>query len=106
MGRMVIVSYVPKPGMQAALMAAVRKHLHVLRAWGLATERSAIVMRAADGSLVEIFEWRSAEAIAQAHSNPAVQALWAEFGAACDFRPLAALPECQQFFAEFEPVEL
>jgi len=48
------------------------------------TDKPGYVMRAGDGTIVEGFEWRSAEAIAQAHNNPAVQALWAEFGAACD----------------------
>lgn len=64
------------------------------------------MMRAADGTILEVFEWRSAEAIANAHSTPAVQALWAEFGAACDDRPLNALAECQQKFAEFESVSI
>jgi hypothetical protein len=106
MGRFVIVAYAPKPGMADQLIAAVRKHLQVLRAEGLVTDRPASVMRAADGTIVEVFEWRTAEAIAEAHSNPAVQALWAEFGAACDYRPLQSLAECQQLFAEFEPVAL
>jgi hypothetical protein len=106
MGRFVIVAYSPKPGMADALMAAVRKHLRVLRAEDLVTDRPASVMRAADGTVVEVFEWRSAEAIARAHATPAVQALWAEFGAACDYRPLGGLAECQQLFAEFEPVAL
>nr|UXE45603.1 hypothetical protein Hi04_10k_c5016_00012 [uncultured bacterium] len=106
MGRFVIVNYVPKPGMSAALMATVHKHLQVLRAADLVTDRPAYVMRAADGSIVEVFEWRSAEAIATAHSTPEVQALWEEFGAACDYRPLKELAECQQLFAEFEPIAL
>jgi hypothetical protein len=55
---------------------------------------------------VEVFEWRSAEAIARAHDTPAVQALWAEFGQACDYKPLASLPECHHLFAEFEAVNL
>ena len=70
------------------------------------TDRPASVMRAADGTILEVFEWRSAEAIQQAHGNPAVQALWAEFGAACDYTPLANLAEAQQMFAEFEAVQL
>jgi hypothetical protein len=53
-----------------------------------------------------MFEWRSAEAIQQAHANPAVQALWAEFGEACDYTPLARLKESQQMFAEFEAVSV
>ena len=106
MGRFVIVAYAPKPGMAHNLLAAVRKHLQVLQAEELVTDRPAYVMRAADGTIVEVFEWRSADAIARAHTLPTVQALWAEFAAACDFRPLSGLAECQQLFAEFEPVAL
>lgn len=106
MGRFVIVAYAPKPGMVDHLLAAVRKHLQVLRTEELVTDRPAYVMRAADGTIVEVFEWRSAEAIAKAHTLEAVQALWAEFGAAYDYRPLTGLAECQQLFAEFEPVPL
>src|SRR5262245_4494410 len=106
MGRFVIVAYSPKPGMAGRLLAAVRKHLQVLGEAGLVTDRPAYVMRAADGTVLEVFEWRSAGAIAQAHATPAVQALWAEFAAACDYRPLSGLAECQQLFAEFEPVVL
>jgi hypothetical protein len=105
MGRFVIVAYIPKAGQQA-LLAAVKKHLQVLHVEGLVTDKPGYVMRAADGTIVEVFEWRSAEAIAQAHTNPAVAALWAEFGAACDYTPLARLNEAQQMFAEFEAVSL
>ncbi len=106
MGRFVIVAYAPKPGMGAALELAIEKHLRVLREEGLVTERSASVMRAADGTILEVFEWRSAEAIREAHGNPAVQALWGEFGAACDYRPLSTIAEAQQLFAEFESVDV
>lgn len=106
MGRFVIVAYKPKAHKEAQLLAAVRKHLQVLQAEGLITDRPGYVMAAADGSIVEVFEWRSAEAIRQAHNNPAVQALWAEFGAACDYVPLATLTEAQQMFAEFDSVDL
>jgi quinol monooxygenase YgiN len=106
MGRFVIVAYTPKPGQQKALLAAVKKHLQVLHAEKLVTDKTGYVMRAADGTIVEVFEWRSAESIQQAHTNPAVQALWGEFGAACDYTPLARLKESQQMFAEFEAVAL
>jgi quinol monooxygenase YgiN len=106
MGRFVIVAYAPKPGKAEQLLAAVRKHLQVLRTENLVTDRPAYVMRAADGTILEVFEWRSAEAIAKAHLTPAVQALWAEFGAACDYRPLSGIAEFQQMFAEFDPVVL
>ena len=106
MGRFVIVAYTPKPGREQQLMAAVKKHLDVLRAEQLVTEAPGCVMRARDGSIVEVFEWRSADAITQAHANAAVQALWGEFGAACDYTPLATLAESREMFAEFDAVAL
>ncbi len=102
MGRFVIVAYKPKSGQEEGLAIAVEKHLRVLRAEKLVTEKSACVMRASDGTVVEVFEWLSSEAIAKAHTNPAIQALWSEFAAVCDYVPLASLIEAQQMFAEFE----
>jgi hypothetical protein len=34
-----------------------------------------------------------------------VQALWAEFGEACDYVPIASVPEAQHIFSEFEALE-
>ncbi len=106
MGRFVIVAYKAKSGKEAALLTAVEKHLRVLRSEQLVTDKPAYVMRASDGTIIEVFEWLSAEAIEKAHNNAAVQALWDEFAAACDYVPLASLEESQRMFAEFEPVSL
>ena len=105
MGRSVIVAYKPKPGKDRELIAAVHKHLEILREQDLVTNRPAHVMRAGDGTVVEVFEWLSADAIAQAHTNPAVQTLWQEFSEACDYVPLATLGEAQQLFAEFDSID-
>ena len=102
MGRFVIVAYRPKPGCERLLDAVVAKHLRVLAAEGLITDREGYVMRGGDGTIVEVFEWRSADAIAQAHGNPAVGALWGEFAAVCDYVPLATVAEAQNLFAEFD----
>ena len=75
MGRVVIAAFKPKPGQQAALHAVVARHWRVLQAESLVTERPRSVMQSADGTVIEVFERRSAEAIAQAHNNPAVLAL-------------------------------
>lgn len=106
MGRFAIVAYTPKSGKEHQLLVAVRKHVQVLRAEQLVTDKPAYVMRAGNGTIVEVFEWRSTEAIKQAHGNPAVNALWAEFGAACDFTPLTKLAETHQMFAEFDAIQL
>lgn len=105
MGRFVMVAYKPKADKHQELLDAVREHLEVLRSHQFVTARPAYVMQAGDGTILEVFEWQSADAINRAHSNPAVQALWAKFGAACDYVPLASVAECQQMFAEFDAVE-
>ena len=105
MGRMVIVGYRPKPGMDAALTALAGRHWSVLRSQALVTERAPLLMRATDGTVVEVFEWLCAESIGRAHSNAAVQALWSEFAAVCDYVPVGQLPEATQLFAEFEPLQ-
>jgi hypothetical protein len=102
MGRFVIVAYRPKEGCADRLDAVVAKHLRILREQGLITDHEGYVMRAGDGTVVEVFEWRSEAAIEEAHGNAAVGALWAEFGAVCDYVPLASLPQSQQMFAEFD----
>jgi hypothetical protein len=104
MGRFVIAVYKPRAGCEDKLLAAVRRHAGVLRAEGLISGKPAHAMRAVDGTVVEVFEWLSTAAIERAHSNPAVQALWAEFGEACDYVPIASVPEAQQIFSEFEAV--
>jgi len=79
MGSISVACYKPRPGCEEALLELVRNHLPPLRAQGLVTERTSIVMRTANGTIVEIFEWVSQEAIAGAHKNPAVLDLWKRF---------------------------
>lgn len=106
MGRFAIVAYRARPGREELLLEAVRDHLTVLRGEGLATDRPRQVMRAADGTVVEVFEWKSAEAMRDAHENAAVKALWERFERACEYTPLRELNECGQLFAEFEALDL
>jgi hypothetical protein len=61
-------------------------------------------MRTADGTLVEVFEWVSQEAIAGAHQNPAVLELWKRFEAVSSFETPANLPEFQKMFSHFEAI--
>jgi hypothetical protein len=106
MGQFVIAAFKPKPGMHPQLAAAVEKHWRVLRAENLVTDRPRYAMQAEDGTMIEVFEWQSVQAIEQAHRTLAVTALWAEFESACESIPLAALPEAQHPFSEFTPVAL
>ncbi len=105
MGDIVIAAYRPKAGQDAALLQLVKAHVPLLRRLGLATDRPATAMRAKDGTIVEVFEWHTG-AIAAAHENPDVLALWAKYDAVCDHVPLHDLPEARTLFAEFEPIDL
>jgi len=105
MGRIVIVAYKPKPGKAGELKELTKIHVPRLRAEGLVTNREAIIMEAADGTVVEVFEWLSADAIRQAHANPVVHQLWAEYAEVCDYINLSSLAEVGNMFAEFNAVD-
>ena len=83
MGSISVACYRPRPGCAEALLELVRNHLPPLRAEGLVTERPSIIMRTRDGTIVEVFEWVSQEAITRAHQNPVVLDLWKQFEAVC-----------------------
>jgi hypothetical protein len=104
MGSISVACYKPKPGCDEALMELVRNHLPPLRAERLVTDRASIVMRAGDGTVVEVFEWVSQEAIAGAHHNPAVLELWKRFETVCTYVVPSTVSEFTQMFAHFEPV--
>ncbi len=105
MRNMVVVAYRPKPGCEAALTELVKEHVPRLRRLGLATDRPASAGIGEGGTIVEIFEWREG-AIAAAHDDPAVRAMWNEFAAVCDYTPLQALPEAGELFAAFTALDL
>jgi hypothetical protein len=104
MGSMVIACYKPRPGCDEALLELVRGHLPALRAEGLVTDRVPIVMRTAEGTIVEVFEWISKEAIAGAHSNPVVLDLWKRFEAVCWYETPSNIAEFHNMFSHFEPL--
>ena len=105
MGKGVIVVYRPKKGKDQQLIQLVKDHVSILRAQKLASERSPIIMKAADGSIIEIFEWKSAEAITQAHHNKTVLELWEKFSQVCDYETPANVKEFQRVFSEFEVID-
>ena len=104
MGRIVIACYRPKPGKQEDLRRLMVDHVPTLRSLGLATDRAAIAMEAQDGTIVEVFEWLSREAIESAHTNPTVLAMWQAYDEVCDCVPIGRVPEAAQLFSEFTPL--
>lgn len=104
-GVIVIVAYRPKPGKEKELLELVRSRVPTLKKENLVTDRAPTIMRARDGTIIEVSEWKSREAIEMAHKNPNVLAMWNKFFALCDCVPLKSLAEAEEMFAGFEPVE-
>ncbi len=103
-GVCVIVAYRPKPGKEAELLDLVRNRVPTLTKEGLVTDRRPTIMRARDGTIIEVSEWKSQEAIDAAHKNENVWAMWNRFFEVCDAVPLNELPEADEMFANFEPL--
>ena len=104
-GVIVMVAYRPRLGKEKELLELVRSRVPTLRKENLATDRVPTIMRAHDGTIVEVSEWKSREAIEAAHKNPNVLAMWNKFFAACDCVPLKSLAEAEEMFAGFEPIQ-
>lgn len=104
-GVIVIVAYRPKPGKEREILELVRTRVPTLRKEGLVTDRVPTMMRTKDGTIIEVSEWKSREAIDAAHKNPNVLAMWNKFFAVCDCVPLKTLAEADDMFAGFEPID-
>ena len=105
MGRIVIACYRPKPDCEDKLHALMADHWLVLRDQDLVTDRASIMMTASDGTVVEVFEWKSLAAIEAAHGSPVVGAMWENYAQVCDYVPVSVLPEAQQLFSSFSPLD-
>jgi quinol monooxygenase YgiN len=103
-GVIVIVAYRPKPGKEKETLELVRSRVPTLRKEDLVTNRTPTIMRAGDGTIIEVSEWKSQEAIDAAHKNPIVLGMWNKFFKACDCIPLNKLTESAEMFAGFEPI--
>ena len=105
MGLISVAGFKPKPGKEAELMAVIEDRIPLLRRLGLATSREPVLMRSRDGTIIQVSEWTSEEAIAKAHETPEVLELWGRFDACCTYIKLEALPESRDDFATFKAVE-
>ena len=103
MGRIVIACYKPRAGQAGALRELMQVHLSILKSQGLVTDRESILMESEDGTIVEVFEWASKEAIEAAHNNPVVGEMWEQYNKVCEYIPIAEVPEANQLFSQFTP---
>ena len=102
--QIVVAVYRPHPGKAEEMAALITRHVPLLRRQGLATDRAPIVMRSADGSFVEVFEWDPAASDVPPHLIPAVREIWDAMEAIGDFATLSDLPESAGPHPSFTPV--
>jgi hypothetical protein len=80
-----IVTYVPKQGKEAELLALVKRHEPALRKIGLVTAEPFKVWKAFDirkgrVAFIEYFQWKDGNASDTAHQTPEVMAVWEPMG--------------------------
>jgi len=68
-GVIVIAAYRPKPGKEEELLDLVRNRVPILRKEGLVTDRTPTIMRASEGTIIEISEWKSQETTGRIHTQ-------------------------------------
>ncbi|HLK25577.1 MAG TPA: hypothetical protein VKT30_13050 [Caulobacteraceae bacterium] len=104
-GDVVIALYRPHPGADAEMKRLIDRHVPTLRRLELVSDRQALLLKAADGTYLEIFEWVSAAAQRSAHEHPEVAHIWEAMEAVGDFVSLDALEESHHPFSHFAPVD-
>lgn len=101
----VFALYRPHAGKSKELEAIVRKHMPTLRELELVTDRPSVLVRAKDGTLIEVFEWRSNAAARKAHELPEVARIWEAMGKVADLPSLDSLEEAKHRFPHFQPID-
>jgi len=104
MGIIVIACFKPKEGKKNELLSVIKDHMPILRNEGLITDRECVVMESSNGSILEIFEWKSQTAIDLAHENENVLTLWKRFENSCTYETISSLEEADKMFPGFKPV--
>jgi quinol monooxygenase YgiN len=99
-GIVVIVAYRPKLGKAKETLELVKSRVPTLRQEGLVTNRTPTIVRARDGTITEVSEWKSQDAIDAAHKNANVLAMWNKFSRSAtaspstrSLNPLRCLPD-------------
>ncbi len=104
-GQIVIAMYRPNDGKRDEMLEFVKTHVPALRKYQLVTDRPTMLMEAEDGTLLELFEWVSAEAATLAHEHPVIAKIWEGMGKVGSFKTLSQLPEATKFFPHFAPID-
>jgi quinol monooxygenase YgiN len=98
--------YQPHVGKEEQLNDVLKKHIKTLEAENLITSREPIRAVASDGTVIEIFEWKSEQAKDAAHESPVVMKVWNEIMEIAEIKSLSSLEESKHPFPNFAPYSL
>jgi hypothetical protein len=96
--------YQPKDGKNYKLKEILQNHVPTLRQEDLITDQELITIQAEDGTIIEIFEWKSVESKDKAHQLPNVMGIWKEIMEVADIKRFADLTESQMPFPNFKRI--
>ncbi|WP_226536703.1 hypothetical protein [Fictibacillus halophilus] len=98
--------YQPHEGKEEQLNEVLKKHIKTLDAENLITSREPIRAVSADGTVIEIFEWRSEQAKDAAHESQVVMKVWNDIMEIAEIKSLSSLEESKHPFPNFMPYAL
>ena len=108
-GVVLAVYRVSKKNQKKLLTLLPRKRRYFLKA-GYVTRRPPLLLRSRKNPelFIDIFEWKGGAAVARAHKDPKVLAIWGELGKLCKKIGvgLKNLPEGEGVFPHFDPVDV
>ena len=72
MKKLAFAMYKPREGKAEELMDILKVHIPTLKEYDLITDKEPFTVLSENGTVIEIFEWASPEAIDLAHEHPAI----------------------------------
>ena len=102
--QIVFALYKPHNNKENELKELISKHVPILKANNLITDRKPILVQSNNGIYIEIFEWKSNNSIEEAHENLEVQKHWDAMEKVCDFTTLDSVEEVKELFPHFKPI--
>ena len=100
----VFALYKPHQNKENELKMLILKHVPILKSNKL-IERNPVLVQSKNGIYIEIFEWKSNDAVEEAHENHEVQKLWDKMEKVCDFTNLESIEEVREYFPQFKPIK-
>lgn len=97
-----IKTFMPHPGHEQDLELRLKEHWDALHAAGLTVpNQEPFFARSRAGRVLEIFEWKDAAAMEEAHRRGELQATWKKIQECSTLVPLASLGESSEPYAHF-----